>query len=70
MNHEIVRINKEQGIIAAKKKEAQGAYLAAEAQRTQMRLHFERQQRDNDEDRKFSQYFKEKRREDTFDLGK
>jgi hypothetical protein len=42
MNHEIVRLNKEQGIIAAKKKEAYGAYLAVEAQRTQMRLHFER----------------------------
>lgn len=69
MNHEIVRLNKEQGIIAAKKKEAQSAYLAAEAQRTQMRLHFERQQRENDEDRKFAEFFRQKRREDTFDLG-
>lgn len=69
MNHEISRLNKEQGIIAAKKKEAQSAYYAAEAQRTQMRMHFERMQREHDEDRKFSEFFKEKRREDTYDLG-
>ena len=34
-----------------------------------MRMHFERMQRENDEDRKFSEFFKEKRREDTFALG-
>ena len=34
-----------------------------------MRLHFERMQRERDEDRKFSEFFKQKRREDTFDLG-
>jgi len=31
MNHEIMRLNKERSIISAKKKEAQSAYLAAEA---------------------------------------
>lgn len=70
MNHEIMRLYKEREIIAAKKNEAQSAYYAAEAQRTQMRLHFERMQSQNDEDRAFNESFRKFRRDATFDLGK
>ena len=48
MNHELARLNKERGIIAAKKQEAQKALFQAEAQRTNMLMHFSRKQQSLD----------------------
>ena len=43
MNMELMRLHKERAIIESKKKEAEHAYIEAEAQRTEMRMHFERE---------------------------
>jgi len=51
MNHEIHRLNKERGIVESKKKESFIAWRRAEEQRTEMMLHFSREQDAKDYER-------------------
>ena len=51
MNLELVRLEREREVVVKKRNEASNGYIEAEHQRTQMRLKFEREQAERDEER-------------------
>ena len=51
MNLELVRLEREREVVIKKRNEASNGYIEAEHQRTQMRLKFERDQAERDEER-------------------
>ena len=69
MHQEIIRLHKEREIIAAKKQEAERAYIIAEEQRTRMRRHFEDLQTQKEAEAQFSSNLRRNIRERTFELG-
>ena len=70
MNHDLMRHQKERDIIAPKRDEAHRAWIMAQEQRNEMRIHYERIKMERDEENRYLNAVRNDHRERAFYQGK